>query len=117
VARIAVDPARPVLVRGVDDVLLPGVHVSNHLRPLAYLLPAGAHVLWLSEVPYGIPFLPQHINCFVMLVDLAAGADYELRLDSRMGLPVLVRPGAESAEATGRFVDRPFLPERGCQWR
>ncbi|WP_439606185.1 hypothetical protein [Hydrogenophaga sp.] len=115
--RVSVDPAHPVLLRAVDEELLPSIQVSNHLRPLAYVLHPGAHVFWLSELPYGMPFLPQRINCFVMRVTLVAGAGYELRLDPRRKLPVLSRTGEAEPESVGQVVDRPLLLERGCQWR
>jgi hypothetical protein len=117
VARVSIDPAQPVLLRAVDEELLPSIQVSNHLRPLAYVLPPGAHVFWLSELPYGMPILPQHINCFVMQVSLVAGAGYALRLDPGRKLPVLSRTGAAEPDAVGQVVDRPLLLERGCQWR
>jgi hypothetical protein len=101
----------------VDEELLPSILVSNHLRSLTYVLHPGRHVLWLSELPYGIPFLPQHINCFVIQVTLAAGSGYDLRLDPKTKLPLLFRTGATEPEAMGEIVDRPFLLERGCQWR
>jgi len=114
---LRIDPAEPVLLRAVDGALLPSVQVSNHLRPLAYSLPAGTHILWLSELPYGFPFVPQYIDCFVMQVTLIPGSRYNLRLDPRLKLPVLSRGGTAEAEAVGKVVDRPLLIERGCQWR
>src|SRR5512147_2547855 len=51
IARVSVDPDRPVLLRGVDSKLLPGVQVSSRLQVFTYVLPPGTHSLWLSSVP------------------------------------------------------------------
>lgn len=114
---VAVDPSEPVLVRGVDGRLLPGVHVSNWLRPLSYTLQPGNRVLWLSQLPHPIPFVPQSIDCHVLRATLTDGSSYVLRLDRTRGLPVLSSLDETEPEVVGALVDRAFLPERGCRWR
>lgn len=117
VARIAVHPGKPVLLRAVDEEFLASIQVSNYLRPITYVLTPGRHVLWLSEVPAGIPFIPQHINCFTMLVTLVAGKDYDLELGSPEKVPTLRRSDSAEEVAVGVLVDRAFLMERGCRWQ
>jgi len=112
-----VDPGRPVLLRAVDEEFLPSIQVSNYLRQITYVLPPGRHVLWLSEVPAGIPFIPQHINCFTMLVTLVAGEIYDLELGSPEMVPTLRESESAEEVAVGVLVDRAFLMERGCRWQ
>lgn len=71
--RLDIDTDHPVLLRAVDEKPLPGVQVSSRARAFSYVLHPGERVLWLSDVPYGFPFLPQHLKCYVMHADLAAG--------------------------------------------
>ena len=117
IARIAVNADRPVLLRAVDGQHLSGVHVSSRVRSYTYALRPGSHVLWLSNVPYGIPFLPQHLKCFVMHATLSAGATYELRFDADTQKPVLKHSAADEPDIEGRLVDEPFIFERGCKWQ
>jgi hypothetical protein len=116
-ARISLDPTKPVLLHAVDGRFLGSLQVSNLLRPVTYALRPGHHVLWVSEVPAGIPFLPQHINCFVMKLTLDAGSSYHLEQDPRSKLPTIRREGTPHLEAVGVLVDRAFLLERGCKWQ
>lgn len=115
--KVSIHPGRPVLLRAVDEKLLAAIQISNYLRPLTYILHSGRHVLWLSEPPAGVPFLPQRISCYVMRVHLVAGNGYVLELDRQVMLPVLRRVGVEEPEATGVVVDRPLVVERGCKWQ
>lgn len=117
VARISIHPGKPVLLRAVDEKLLASIQISNYLRPLTYVLRPGTHVLWLSEPPAGIPFLPQRVNCHVMSVNLAPGTSYVLELDSRGSQPTLRRVDSVSPDSVGVVVDRPLLIERGCKWQ
>ena len=96
--------------------MLPSIQVSNYLRSLTYALPSGRHTLWLSELPYGFPFILQRIDCYTMEVNLAPASHYTLRLDPKARLPLLLRSETLEIEAVGRVVDRPVLAERGCRW-
>lgn len=115
VAELAVDPDRPVLLRGVDRRLVSGIHVSNRLRAVVYLVPAGPRELWLSDVPFGLPLLPQRMHCYVMKTTLVAGTRYTLVQDSRMQAPVLDDPRG-GPRAVGTLVDAPSIMERSCRW-
>lgn len=86
------------------------------VRSFTYVLHPGTHVLWVSTAPYGFPFLPQRIRCYVLEVRLAAGSGYTMRFDASAQAPVLVRAGASAPEAVGALVDEALLSERGCRW-
>lgn len=117
VARVDIDPDQPALLRAVDGKALPGVQVSNRVRAFSYVLHPGEQVLWLSDVPYGFPFVPQHLKCYVMHADLAAGTLYLLRLDDVTLHPVLIDTTQQRPVAEGVLVDQPLIYERGCRWQ
>lgn len=117
VARVDVDTDHPALLRAVDGKPLPGLQVSSRVRAFSYVLHPGQRLLWLSDLPYGFPFLPQHLKCYVMQVDLAAGARYLLRLDDATRRPVLIDAMQHDTVAEGVLVDEPPIYERGCRWR
>lgn len=117
VARVDVDTDHPALLRAVDGKPLPGLQVSSRVRAFSYVLHPGQRLLWLSDLPYGFPFLPQHLKCYVMQVDLAAGARYLLRLDDATRRPVLIDAKQYDTVAEGVLVDEPPIYERGCRWR
>lgn len=116
-ARIAIDPDRPVLLRAVDQKMLPGVQVSSRVRAFTYELPAGSHVLWVSSTPYGLPFIPQRLRCYVMQVTLSPGADYDLRFDRASQKPVLSHAASSEPAVEGVLVDEPLVTERACRWQ
>lgn len=115
-ARIAVTPNASVLLRAVDGQFLPAMQISSRVRAYTYVLPPGVHTLWLMAAPFGLPFIPQRLQCYVMQVSLSAGARYELDLDSAGEQPRLRHASGAEAEAVGRLVDAPLVLERGCQW-
>jgi hypothetical protein len=117
VARIAVDTDRPVILRAVDEKFLPGVHVSSRLRSFTYALLPGNHVLWVSDTPAGIPFIPQRLKCYIMHITLSAGADYDLRFDTASQKPVLRHTAGSEPAVEGILVDEPLVIERGCKWQ
>jgi hypothetical protein len=116
-ARISIHPGKPVLIRAVDERLLPSIQVSNYLRPITYVLPPGEHVLWLSEPPAGVPFLPQRVSCYVMRATLVANTAYVLELNKQIMLPTLRKVSLDELDSVGVVVDRPLLIERGCKWQ
>jgi hypothetical protein len=105
------------LLRGVDGQLLPGVQVPSALRAVTYVLPPGAHVLWVSSAPAGIPFVPEQIRCFIIDAMFVPGSAYVLREDPKREVAILFRAGDEEPLATGRLVDNPLAMERKCRWR
>lgn len=115
--RLDIDTDHPVLLRAVGGKPLPGVQVSSHARAFSYVLHPGDRVLWLSDVPYGFPFLPQRLKCYVLRADLAAGARYLLRMDDAMRRPVLIDAMQQNTVAEGVLVDEPLVYERGCRWQ
>lgn len=112
---IAVDPDHPALLRAVDTQPVAGIHVSHRLRAVTFLLPPGAHELWLTSAPYGQPLLPQRLKCFVLKAELSAGA-YALAFDRDLEAPVL-RAVATGERVVGTLVDEPWVFERTCRWR
>jgi hypothetical protein len=117
ISQVSINTERPILLRGVDEKLLPGVHVSSKLRSITYAIPPGSHVFWLSSAPYGLPLIPQYLRCYVMHVTLSAGSSYELRFDAKKDTPVLFHTETPEIEVHGQLVDKPLILERGCQWR
>lgn len=115
--RLDIDTDHPVLLRAVGGKPLPGVQVSSHARAFSYVLHPGDRVLWLSDVPYSFPFLPQRLKCYVLRADLAAGARYLLRMDDAMRRPVLIDTTRQHPVAKSELVDEPLIYERGCRWR
>lgn len=115
--RLDIDTDHPVLLRAVDGKPLPGVQVSSRARAFSYVLHPGDRVLWLSDAPYGFPFLPQRLKCYVLRADLAAGARYLLRMDDAMRRPVLIDAMQQNTVAEGVLVDEPLIYERGCRWQ
>lgn len=73
--------------------------------------------MWLSSVPYGLPFLPQHLKCYVLSAMLLPGSTYELRFDAAKDVPVLASSVESKLDVEGQLVNKPFILERGCQWR
>lgn len=116
VATLAIDPAHPLLLRGVDGQAVTTSQVPNALRSWSFLLPPGSHRLWLSTVPYGHPLLPQKIGCYVIDARLDAGLRYVLRYDPGAESALLVREGSADPAVGGRLVDRPFVFERACRF-
>ena len=116
VARIAVDTGHPVLLRAVDGKFLSSVQLSSKLRSFAYVLHPGTHVLWVSSAPYGLPLVPQHIQCFVLHARLSPGSSYTLRFDVAAQVPVLAHAANAEPDAVGSLVDEPLILERGCRW-
>jgi hypothetical protein len=114
--QLAVDPDRPVLLRAVDGQALAWIQISNRLRAITYVLPPGEHELWLSAAPYGLPFLPQRLRCYVLRASFAAGGIYKLALDPDRQAPLLVGIDPE-LQVVGELVDEPLVLERGCKWR
>lgn len=117
VARVDIDTDHPALLRAVDEKPLPGVQVSSRARDFSYVLHPGERVLWLSDVPYGFPFFPQHLKCYAMHANLAAGARYLLRLDGATRRPVPIDAMQHDTVAEGVLVDEPLIYERGCRWQ
>lgn len=115
--RLDIDTEHPVLLRAVDEKPLPGVQVSSRARAFSYVLHPGERVLWLSDVPYGFPFLPQHLKCYLMHADLAASGRYLLRMDGAPRRPVLIDAMQHDTVAEGVLVDEPLIYERGCRWQ
>ena len=115
--RLDIDTDHPVLLRAVDEKPLPGVQVSSRARAFSYVLHPGERVLWLSDVPYGFPFFPQRLKCYVMHANLAAGARYLLRMDGAPRRPVLIDAMQHDTVAEGVLVDEPLIYERGCRWQ
>ena len=114
---VTVDTDRPVLLRAVDKQHLLGVQVSSSLRAFTYVLTPGEHVLWLSSAPYGLPFVPQRLKCFVLTVSLLAGSSYTLRSDDGNQAPILTNEAGGQPDVAGMLVDEPLVLERGCKWQ
>lgn len=114
-ATLAIDPAHPLLLRGVDGRAVTTLQAPNALRSPLFLLPPGSHRLWASTVPYGHPLLPQSIGCYVVDAPFEAGRHYVLRYDPGSG-NAFVDEREGGAGFVGRLVDRPFVFERSCRW-
>mgnify|MGYP007060373240 FL=1 len=117
IALVTVDTDRPVLLRAVDKQHFIGVQVSSKLRAFTYVLTPGEHVLWLSSAPYGLPFVPQRLKCFVLTVSLLAGSSYTLRSDDGNQAPILTNEAGGQPDVAGMLVDEPLVLERGCKWQ
>lgn len=115
VALIDTDPGHPLLLRGLDEKPL-AVRVPSALRTWTYVVAPGRHRLWVSSVPYGHPFLPQRIRCYVIEATLDAGVRYVLKDDPANEWVLLTRHGGGEAVAAGRLVDAPLVTESGCRW-
>jgi len=112
-----VDTDRPVLLRAVDEKVLPGVQVSSRLRSFTYVLHPGVHVLWVSNAPYGLPLIPQRLKCYVIRATLLPGLIYSLRFDVTRQVPILAHLTGAEPDIEGVLVDEPLAFERGCKWQ
>jgi hypothetical protein len=112
---LTIDFDSPVVLRGVDNRLLP-VRVPSAFRDWSFVISPGKHLLWVSSVPYPHPLFPQRIRCFVLDVSLDPGIRYILRYDLGNELALIFRQGGTQPEATGRLVDKPLVFDQECKW-
>lgn len=117
VAQIVEDADAPTLLRGVDGIPLKSIRVSNDFYHYAYLIKPGRHVFWLMSAPYGHPFLPQRIRCYVMQTELVQGARYRLKEDRGSKLALLLTDDTGKRVSTGQLVDEPWVFSRSCRWQ
>jgi hypothetical protein len=116
VALLHIDFRSPLLLRGVDGNLLQGVRVPSAFRTWSYVVSPGPHLLWVTNVPFGHPLLPQFIRCFAIEVSLDAGAQYSLRYNPSREEALVLREETKEPIASGRLVDKPLMLERSCRW-
>ena len=116
IAIISVDPDYPLLLEGLDGKRLAKLNFQSPLRSYSYTAPPGAHVLWLSSVPYGAPLLPQRLRCYEMHVRLEPGTHYVLREAPARKMALLLRRRGRDSVAYGRRVDNPLIFHRNCRW-
>lgn len=117
VVQIVQDEDSPVLLRGLDGIPLEFVRVPNDFNKFTYLIKPGRHVLWVTNVPYGHPLIPQKWRCYVVQApELAQGTRYRLREDVGEKKALLLRDDTGATVSTGQLVDEPWIFWRGCRW-
>lgn len=108
---------RPVLLRGIDQIFLSTIRIPNAFRDTLYLLTPGQHVLWVSSVPYGHPFLPQAIRCYVLNAHFERGARYVLEEEPDHERVRMLFEGSDQPVASGQLVDKAPVFLRDCRWQ
>lgn len=114
---IETNPDRGVVIQGVDHRLVTIPRTATILRTWSFALAPGSHVLFLSSVPAGLPWLPQSIECFIAEARVDSGVTYVLRMEGTPRAPVLARKDTAEIIATGRLVDRAPVMLRRCRWQ
>ncbi|WP_124962436.1 hypothetical protein [Sulfurisoma sediminicola] len=117
VARIAEDRERPIVLRGLDGVPLQSLRVPNALGEYAYVVNSGRHVLWLKNMPYAHPLMPQRIRCYKMQADLEKGMRYLLREEADTKRALLLKKETGETVSIGELVDEPLVFVRECKWQ
>ncbi len=117
VAQIVEDEDYPALLRGLDGEMLHSMRVPSDIWKYAYLLQPGPHLLWVMNMPYGHPLIPQRIRCYVIRAELEPGVCYRLVEDPRAQRALLLKEGTQETVASGPMVDHPWVFLRGCRWQ
>jgi hypothetical protein len=117
VSMLSVDLKHPLLLVGLDGELLQAVRFQSAFRTWSFVVSPGEHILWVSNVPYGLPLIPQRRRCYAMDVFLEPGSHYILREDPTDELVLLLPQGGSKPVASGRLVDNPLIFERDCRWK
>jgi hypothetical protein len=116
VALLIPDTRYPLLLRGLDGHPLDTVRVPSALRTWSFVVSPGKHLLWVSSVPYGHPFIPQFIRCYTIDVTLEAAKRYILRYDATSEKALLLHQGDKEPLSYGCLVDKPLVFQRSCRW-
>jgi hypothetical protein len=117
VAQLSEGSSHPLLLRGLDQTPLDTVPIPSGFRDHVYLLKAGRHTLWVMNMPYGHPLIPQKIRCYVIEAQLAAGTRYRLEEDSGNKEARVLRDDTGERVASGRLADEPWVFSGSCRWQ
>ena len=117
VALIEEDKSHPALLRGLDGVELDSMRIPNAFGQYVYVVSAGRHALWVTDMPYGHPLIPQRRRCYTIRADLSKGVRYRLKEDANMKKALLVRTDTGETVSTGELVDEPWVFSRPCKWQ
>lgn len=114
---IDVDLTHPLLLVGLDGNQLSSVEFQSQFRTYSFIISPGKHVLWLSNVPYGLPLIPQRLRCYSMDVILEPSSKYILKEAPMEKIALLLPQSGGVPVASGRLIDNPLVFERRCRWR
>lgn len=117
VAQVVEDRDFPIILRGLDGVLLKGIRVQTPFNKYTYVMQAGPHIFWGISSPYPHPLIPQRIRCYVIEATLVEGMKYRLVEEAGVKNALLVNDTTGENVAIGKLVDEPWVFERGCRWK
>jgi len=116
VARLHENTKHPLLLRGLDGRPLDTLRVPSAFSHYDYVVQAGRHRLWLKSMPYGHPFVPQRVRCYVIDAEFAGGMRYLLEEDTREASARLLRDDTGEPVASGRMIDETWVFSGSCSW-